>query len=494
MSVAVIVAFAAALVPAGLRWLRVAQREHYSSGRVWRFALRWWSFGPNPALLIIGVAGLVLSTRWPVAALASCLVGAVGPVGLPVRGVSSPLRWTNRLRRLGIFVASLVLLAAAVGALLDVVAPLAAGVLLLLPLVLDGALGVLAPMERRLSRVWVEQAKNRLSEVEPLVVAITGSYGKTTTKAFTAQLLSGRYQVVASPASFNNELGLSRAINEHLALGTDVFVAEMGTYGPGELEQLVSWLRPRVSVITGIGPVHLERFGSLERIVTAKAEILEGAETIVLNIDSPELADLAGSYDGVLTCSSQDSDADVYVGATNGQILVAGDEMGRLAEAPLFPGNLACAVGVARALAAVPDLAAIAEVAAPPHRRQLAVGRSGFAIIDDTYNSNPAGALAALSLLEGRKGRRVVVTPGMVELGSRQNAANREFAEAAALVATDVVVVGKTNRRSLAEGARERGAKVKLVRSRTEAVEWARNNLGPGDIVLYENDLPDHYP
>ena len=114
------------------------------------------------------------------------------------------------------------------------------------------------------------------------MVAITGSYGKTTTKQYTAHLLSGSFRVVASPASFNNRMGLARAINEQLAPGTEVFIAEMGTYGRGEIAELCTWIRPEVSAIVAIGPVHLERFKTEERIVSAKSEILDGAKVGVL--------------------------------------------------------------------------------------------------------------------------------------------------------------------------------------------------------------------
>jgi UDP-N-acetylmuramoyl-tripeptide--D-alanyl-D-alanine ligase len=118
-------------------------------------------------------------------------------------------------------------------------------------------------------------------------------------------------------------------------------------------------------------------------------------------------------------------------------------------------------------------------------------------VIDDTFNANPAGARAALDLLltSGRGGRRVVVTPGMVELGTLQAQENRSFAARVGQVASDLVVVGRTNRRALLRGAAGRGgADVRSVATRDQAVAWVRRNLGPGDVVLYENDLPDHYP
>ena len=97
------------------------------------------------------------------------------------------------------------------------------------------------------------------------MVAITGSFGKTSTKGYVADLVGDSKTVVASPASFNNRAGLAWAVNEQLADATEVFVAEMGTYGRGEISELCSWIRPDIAVITAVGPVHLERFGSEAR-------------------------------------------------------------------------------------------------------------------------------------------------------------------------------------------------------------------------------------
>ena len=487
----------AALVPASLRWLRVAQREHYVPGLATRFAVRWWSTGLNQILFALAAIAAATSAWVPAVGIVTAGVGVVAPLGLAIGGVSSPLRWTRRLIRLAAAEAIIGAAVIGVGVVLGLMVPAAAVLVLGLPLVIDGALAGVSPVEHRLSRRWVRQADKRLNRISPIVVAITGSYGKTTTKMFCSQLLSHRYEVVASPASFNNEMGLSRAVNEHLADGTEVFIAEMGTYGPGEIAALVSWIPPRVSVITSIGPVHLERFGTVDRIVAAKSEILTGAQIAVINVDSPELEQLADSLgdQDVVTCSALDPNADVYVG-TSGLVVVFGETLATLDPPPQFAGNLACAAAVAQVLDVDLSRSVLESVSSPDHRRQEATGSGGFRIIDDTYNSNPAGASAAVALLEASPstGRRVVVTPGMVELGPRQAPANRDLAQEAASVATDLLLVGRTNRRALLEGAAGGSAAVKLVASRKEAVEWVRQHLGPGDVVLYENDLPDHYP
>jgi UDP-N-acetylmuramoyl-tripeptide--D-alanyl-D-alanine ligase len=381
----------------------------------------------------------------------------------------------------------------------------AAGIVVVVDLVVDLAVTVLAPIEDRLAVRWVRRARRRLVQVAPRVVAITGSYGKTSTKHHLAELLAGSMSVVPTPRSFNNRAGLAMAINDHLVDGTKVLISEMGTYGAGEIRSMCAWCRPDVAVLTAIGPVHLERFGTIERIVEAKAEITELARVVVVNVDDERLealaARLADQGRDVVTAGSARDDVDVQVAvaAERWHVVVRGREL--LVTSPIpgvQPTNLACALGAAISVGADLDGLAtrIERIAPVPNRLTVVSAPSGVLVVDDTYNANPAGAGAALELLGSLPvdGRRVVVTPGMVELGTRQGTENEAFAGAAARVAAAIVVVGRTNVASLRRGATEGGAEVVRVATRERAVEWVRGTLARGDAVLYENDLPDHYP
>ena len=501
MIIALWVAAAVAYALGALRWMRVAQREHYLPWTVTRFATRWWTTRvDNRVLFGVGLVALVVSVVAPAVGLLTALVVAAAPRGLSLAGRTAPLRWTARLRRLIAVVVVLSAVPVLIGQIPDraAVALLAAG--LLMPGLVDLALAVVGPIERRLSARFVDQATATLARIDPIVVAITGSYGKTTTKAYLARLLRDSRATVASPASFNNRMGLARAVNEHLAAGTDVFIAEMGTYGKGEIAEMCTWIQPTVGVITAIGPVHLERFGSLDRIVEAKSEILHHAQTAVLNVDDPRLAVLADQFDReVIRCSTRDPDVDVYIDAGGDRgIYVRGNRVATLDDESVFPANLSCAIGAVLALG-VPIAGierAVADLPGADHRQTVSVSDLGFTIIDDTYNSNPAGARSALGALErvSTGGRRVLVTPGMVELGDRQHEENSALAALAVGRVTDLIIVGRTNRAALREGTAGGGASVIVVDSREEAVNWVRANLGDGDVVLYENDLPDHYP
>ncbi len=501
-----------ALGLAYVRWLRVAQREHYLPGTVSRFARRWWGAGTvNMALGTIGLAGAVASVWYSPAGFAAVVAAGAGPLGLRVRGRTSKLVWTSRLRRLagaGVVLAALPI--AGLGAVgLHASFSTAALCAMGAPVLVDLALLVMKRPEARLLRPYVKRASERLAAVRPRVVAITGSYGKTTTKGYVAHIVAGSTSVVASPASFNNTAGLATAINDHLATGTRVFVAEMGTYGPGEIAAMCAWAVPEIGVITALGPVHLERMGSLDRIAQAKSEILEKAQVAVLNVDYPLLAELAqkaqekGKF--VWRCSAKDTEADVSVVRQNGKLRartshLRGEMDVLVAAAPeVEPGNVACAVAAALSLGVPAEIVAarLEDLPGVPHRRSARQSANGVNVIDDTYNSNPAGANAAIALLEIKAaagGQKVVVTPGMVELGQLQAMENAKLAASAASVATELVVVGRTNARSLLRGASTAGLPAREARDLAEAVAWVSANLGPGDAVLYENDLPDHYP
>jgi UDP-N-acetylmuramoyl-tripeptide--D-alanyl-D-alanine ligase len=497
VTAAVVVVALAATAVSGLRWLRVAQREHYLPGSAGRFAWRWWSLGPNAILLVAWVLGVGLAaTGRPLPELFGAAAAGVGPFGLSIKGRTSKLAWTRRLKTLAAVWAVLQLALVGIGALAGVTATAAVLGAGLVPVLVDAALAVTAPVERRLAEPWVDKAKARLSQVRPTVVAITGSYGKTSTKGYLATLTSATKQTVPTPRSFNNRAGLARAVNEALVPGTEVFIAEMGTYGKGEIAEMCAWCPPDIAVITAIGPVHLERMGTEENIAEAKSEILARARVAVLNIDNDHLAALARRTSIPVRRVSEIS-GDVVV--HNGQVTVDGEPLGEV-DPGLHATNVGCAVAAALELGVPKPVVAqrLTELKPADNRLATTTAASGAIILDDTYNSNPAGAHAALIrllALGSDSDKRVLVTPGMVELGPKQYEANRHFAtEASRAAATHIVVVGHTNRRALLDGAARGLAYVITVEHRDQAVEWVKANVGPGDVVLYENDLPDHFP
>lgn len=505
----VIVIFSAILSLVGaalalLRWLRVAQREHYIPGSTSRFAMRWWLYRPISVVMTVAVVlGATLSVWFPLAACVTGILLSLGPPGLTVRGRSARLIWTRRLKFLAIVAGSMVITISTLGlGVLASMAPLAFSAVMV-PVFVDLALLITRPVENRLARRYIDEASKRLTAIGPVVVAITGSYGKTTTKEYVRHLISGARTVVASPASFNNTPGLCRTINEHLAEGTEVLVAEVGTYGRGEIRNICSWLKPTIGVITAIGAVHMERMGSLDNIAEAKAELLENVDLAILGTDSPHLKDLGdrmAPFKTVMRCGSTKDGNDVAVVPFDDQLViyVSGEQIGVVRNPGVFANNVAAALAVALALNVDIEhtLSRLESLPTPAHRQQVVTTSSGVRVIDDTYNSNPAGAANALKrLLEvSNGGRRVVVSPGMIELGNEQYKENEKFARNAAAEATDIFIVGRTNLQSMRNGSRDGNATVRLVPTRDDAVRWVRKNLSENDVVLYENDLPDHYP
>ncbi|WP_409484040.1 Mur ligase family protein [Arsenicicoccus dermatophilus] len=499
-------AVAAALAAEDSRWLRVAQREHYEPGRDTAMARLWTEVKPENAVLLGAAAICIGAGLW---SKPFTLVGlaaiAAWPLGLPVRGTTKALAWTDRMKRLSAVTVGLQLVLAAAAGLAR--GPYAAAVVALLavPLV-DLAMAIMRPVERRMAQKFVVEAQDKLRRMRPTVVAITGSYGKTSTKLYVNQLLSRSHAAVASPASFNNLMGLSRTVNDRLVPGTEVFVAEMGTYGPGEIRELCKVFPPTIAAITTIGEAHLERMKNRETIVAAKSEITEDAAVSVLNVDVPELAALADRLEGakrVVRCSATAGAwADVVVAPEGDRwaVTVDGEHVTTVDGPPAgHPINLAVAVGIARALdVPAASLAPLmVDLPGAAHRAELQRDERGVAVIDDTYNSNPDGAASALRSARaavGEGGRIYTITPGMVELGDQQAARNRSFA-AAATAADDQVlaITGLTNRRALLAGAQGQPGEVRTYPSREAAAAEIMAQATAGDVVLFENDLPDHY-
>jgi UDP-N-acetylmuramoyl-tripeptide--D-alanyl-D-alanine ligase len=500
----------------------------------WLWLLREPGTAPTA---VVALGGIILAIIAPFSALAalpmfSIVLLSLLPFGLPIRGTSAPLALTARVKRLLVVWIVLHLVAGILSLYLLGTAGPALVLLLSVPLT-DLALAIMAPIEKAASKKFVVAAQKRLGQVRPRVVAITGSYGKTSTKNYVAHLLSATFSTVASPASFNNRLGLSRAVNDKLVPGTEVFVAEMGIFGPGEIRELSTYFPPDIAAITVIGESHLQRMRSTDVIFAAKAEITERAGIVVLPIDDPRLAALAAECQMkektvFTTTCTPGTVADVVLVPSFGQGMGADAGLwsitiGRGAEpVPVSISgtghavNVAVAAGIALA-AGVPVATIAARLGDLPgsqHRAEVQQSPTGALVIDDTYNSNPVGSMRALqgaaALAAERGGPLVVVTPGMVELGPVQAERNRAFGAAIGAAGGLLLAVARTNRAALLAGYASaatsaagtttpttpttRAPGAVAVATREQAVRQAVAAAGERGVILYENDLPDHYP
>ncbi|HEV2756257.1 MAG TPA: UDP-N-acetylmuramoyl-tripeptide--D-alanyl-D-alanine ligase [Actinomycetota bacterium] len=379
------------------------------------------------------------------------------------------------------------------------------------PLLIPAADALLTPVQAAINRGYLRRALRKLEAVDPTVVGITGSYGKTSTKFAVGTLLGP--DTLVTPGSFNTTMGVCRAINEHLEPRHRFFVVEMGARQRGDIAEIGHLVRHRIAVLTAIGTAHLESFGSREAIKRGKLEIVDtlgpGGVAVVNSDDATirglgdELAGVEVVRYGLDPAGAPDVTAkDVEVTREGTRMTVVDHRSGEtLPVSTKLLGRHSIGhvlAGVAVARAAGSDLAAlrprIAALAPVEHRLQLIAAPGGVTVLDDAFNSNPDGAAAALEVLASMPARqRIVITPGMVELGELQHAANEELGRRAAEVADVLIVVARLNRDALVAGASGGRARTVTVASLEEATAELAGIVGSGDVVLFENDLPDQY-
>lgn len=381
----------------------------------------------------------------------------------------------------------------------------------------------MTPVEAAYRRAYISQARAIMQRINPTVIGITGSYGKTTTKVFIADLLNARYRAYATPKSFNTMMGITRAINTDLAdnYAIDYFIVEMGAYFPGEIKRIAGLTPPQIGVEIEVGPQHLERFKTLERTATAKYEVIESLPPDgvgIFNWDNQYVRAMCErGYPATRiavsrTVSPQDAPPDVRFISTDeaetldGLTFTIHDTSTGHAEpfaVPLYGLHnitnllLAVAVCVHEGMS-LRELAVRARSLRPAESRLVKqLTPQGITILNDAYSANPVGARSALKTLGlHTTGRRVLVTPGMIELGDLQAKENAALGQFAATIATDILLVGTEQTRPLAEGIRSTDfdqSRLHIFDTLTEAVAWTQSNLTAGDTVLYLNDLPDTY-
>ncbi|MEQ8677630.1 MAG: UDP-N-acetylmuramoyl-tripeptide--D-alanyl-D-alanine ligase [Aggregatilineales bacterium] len=383
---------------------------------------------------------------------------------------------------------------------------------------------LMTPVEGFLRQRFINSARRVMANTQPTVIGITGSYGKTTTKNFITDILNGRYRAYATPKSYNTMMGVCIAINNDLATNysVDYFVVEMGAYIRGEIERISELTPPAISVVVEVGPQHLERFGSLENIALAKYEIIKALPPDglgVFNWDNPYVREMyeRGYPDNRLAVSRI---ADPKNAPVNGPRFIATDITETLdglsftihdtqnGEQETFRTavigehnvtNILLAVAVAHHEGInLKDIAFQVRMLKPAESRLVRqTTAQGITIINDAYSANPAGIVSALKVLSMHTGgKRLLITPGMVELGELHETENRKLGQIAANHATDIILVGEDQTRPIKAGLQDAHfpeASVQIVDTLGEAVTWYESHLKSGDTVLFLNDLPDTY-
>lgn len=393
---------------------------------------------------------------------------------------------------------------------------LSALVVICCPFVLVVSDWINSPVEKAINNWYIKDARRILAEHKGLtIIGVTGSFGKTSTKNYLYRLLSEKYNVLMTPGNYNTTLGVVRTVREKLEPYHEIFICEMGAKEVGDIKEICDLVHPTIGIVTAVGEMHLETFGSLENIQKTKFELIDSLPADgfgVVNMESPGIA----SYAGIRTdCEIVRFGIDAHrvdVRAAgieytqNGMEFDVIDKAGSLhlrtqllGEANIL--DLTGAVVIAKHLGVEDRKIALAvgKIQAVEHRLSLS-RRGSLTILDDAYNSNPTGAAMALGVLASMKlpegGRRICVTPGFVELGSRQADACRELGALAARSADILVIVNKYNRDAILAGAKSAGMpddSIMCADTLNEAVAALTVLATPGSAILYENDLPDTF-
>lgn len=426
----------------------------------------------------------------------------------------TPLVYTMRVKRL---FATNILLFIAITALALLFATEWATVIIAATLLLSNFLMLLAnlvntPIEKAINRHYYNDAKRIIDSHKGLIIiGVTGSFGKTSTKNYLASVLAEKYNVLVTPGNFNTLLGVIRTIREQLRPYHQVFIVEMGAKQNNDIKEICDLVHPTIGIVTAVGEMHLETFKTVENIQDTKFELINSLPAGglgVINYDSEYIK----SYKGIKSScriikyavegEGDYKASDVVYGAGGVSFTLGNGEHynSRL----LGVGNL---LNILASIAVADHLGvpvnkqrnAIARLQPVEHRLSMKVA-NGITVLDDAYNSNPTGAKMGLGVLKdfavGERNKRIVITPGFVEMGARQAEANKELGRTIAVSCDYAIIVNAVNREAIKSGIEEGGLpaeKYFLADSLNHAHQQLAKILRPGDVVLYENDLPDNF-
>lgn len=369
------------------------------------------------------------------------------------------------------------------------------------------------PIENSINKWYINDAKRILGECPSLhKVGITGSYGKTSMKFYLDELLNSKYNTLKTPESFNTPMGVTITIRNYLKPTHEYFICEMGARRVHEIKELCDIAEPHDGIITSVGPQHLETFGSIENVLNTKFELADCVKAkggkIYLNGDNELIRKKAPEYEGAILYGLQEGNdyraTDITVSSRGTEFTVNAPD----GETKRFSTKLLGEHNVQNVLGAIAYAHGtgiplekltlpVKRIQAVPHRLQLLDHGNGVTFINDAYNSNPSGCRAALAVLELFDACRILVTPGMVELGAKQEELNFEFGQEAAKSCDYIVLVGKEQTAPIYNGIKDAGYDMNNVYV-ADGLNDALANVhayqtDKKKVVLLENDLPDNY-
>lgn len=368
------------------------------------------------------------------------------------------------------------------------------------------------PIEKQVNNYFINDAKKKLKEVEGLkIVGVTGSYGKTSVKYYLQTLLQGHYNVLITPESYNTPMGVVKTIRESLQSTHEIFLCEMGARYVGDIKEICDIVNPQYGVITSVGPQHLETFLNIDNVVETKFELADsliGAKQLFLNGDNEYIVDKSKAYSNFMMYSAGENKAGYY--AENVVCTELGTEFDVISpkgEREHFQIKLIGKHNVVNVLGAISfanmlgiplkELKVPARRINPVQHRLQMIKRGGITIIDDAYNSNPVGSKMAVETLAMFSGLRILITPGMVELGTDEEHYNYMFGTYAATCCDYILLVGKDRGKTIQKGALESGFaadRCVIFDNLKNAMDFAYGiKTDEHKYILLENDLPDNY-
>jgi len=420
---------------------------------------------------------------------------------------------TNRVKRMFITEAILVLLTLLIAGIQNGI-EIKLGILCVLsPVICVIANFINKPIEKMRQNHYIKEAKKILEGMPNLtVIGVTGSYGKTSVKNFLEKALSGKYEVLTTPLNYNTTMGVVRTIREKLKPTHQIFICEMGATKPGDIKEICDLVKPKLGIITAIGPQHLESFKSIDNIIKTKFELYDSVKenggVVFLNYDNEYIAkqevDMKMFSYGVNN-NTFDYNASEMISSSEGLSFKVFDP--KTKEKIEFKTkligkhnviNLTGAIGVANYLGVQMEriVPRIREIKSVEHRLELH-SHGNLTIIDDSYNSNPISSKSAIDTLGEFAGTKIIVTPGLIELGEEEEKYNFELGQYMTKVCDYIFLVGKEHSKPIFEGVlskKFKEDKIFIVNSPEEAMKQISTLQVQGQVtVLLENDLPDNY-
>lgn len=365
------------------------------------------------------------------------------------------------------------------------------------------------PIEQSIRNGFCKKASKSIKDVK--VLGITGSYGKTSTKYIVNTILAQKYNTLMTPESYNTTMGVVRTINEKLSPINNLFICEMGAKYIGDIKEICDIVKPTYAVITAIGPQHLDTFKTLDNVRKTKLELVDALpqdegiafvnwedenirnSKITKNIVKFGLNKEADYYATNIEINERGSSFDVVIPGKQ-PINIKTKLLGSLNIL-----NIVGAVAVADKLGLTEEeiKLGVKYIKPIPHRLELKQNPNGSIIIDDAYNSNNRGAKMALEVLKNFKGRkRILITPGIVDLGDKAEEINKELGENAAGSSDFIILVGEKQAKPIYEGIKAKNYpenQVFIAKNLEEALVKMNQIMDEKSVILLENDLPDNY-